>query len=1184
MTDQDGYRRILKTTFVGGEFTSEALLRRTADDGGDAVFAAGGSISPQELPLQSRIWGGGLAARSPVPLPHESSERFSLIEVIGSGANGEVYLAKDLNIQRHVAVKFLKREALSGEGGISRFIHEARVTARLQHPGIVPVYDLDFTDDGRIFYSMGRIEGESLGWILENSSQERLDALRQPNAFVSLILKMCETIAYAHSKGVVHQDIKPDNIMLGSFGEVLVVDWGTSSDISGSDGTGAARLMGTPAYMSPEQANCKQVDERSDVWCIGATMFHILFGRFPAIIAEPGIFWEHKRKGRIAEPTPAERLAVSAPLVSIVLKTLQADPDRRYPTVLALAEDLRNFQAGLAVSAHRDTIAGFLARWYRRRRSTIWTGFLVMILFAAIGWFMYIWKLKEVAEWGRPIASEYFSDSDGWRSRWLLHAGQAEVRDGRLISASDLALILLHKTSISGGTAIEFEGEMLPGLPAGDLSVVWCDGIGHDSTKDPLENLHNAHLLQVGAYANSMAMIRQGQTGAVLDYSGLKLEHGRRYRIRAEVDGTRFSISVDGRTVCTYDASFPMVNGYIGIYGFGRGKAFDNVQVYAKGVAERIPATGGGDALFRAGHYREAATAFEEVIRSHGDRPISDEARFKIGLCYEAQGEMDSAARIWRNLADTPYGGRAELKLLDHSFSSDEHQSVCAELEHLAKQGGHSLRQATLRWSLYAGDLLKDDRFDVIDRYLDVRYSSLRSEVLSQFVAAKIYERRGDWKRIIDECSAVPWIHARAMQILGLHREAAERYPDITWITPWSLIALGRDEEALRRFPNNYLTASIALWYLDRPEEILVSDDLDTALKAMTLIRLDRDVEVLERFPDAPEAVLLALRRLGRLDEAAQRLAKWPSFMARALLHQRRYEEVLERFPEDQDLCAEALAQLGRWDEIPLRTPKASRMMALLHLRARDFAGVRAATKNDFDLSREFEAYIAERLGNDEQIIEHWPEFPDIHGAALIRLGRAQQIVDGMRQNRDQVAAALLALDRPSDVIARFRDQIDCVRAARMVLALDDAAKGRAAQCLSACADLAKDQMASEEIRLIAPLMPLLLGESRQASSALFPLTADRRDGAEQRLWHQAAWLSGMIDDQTFLAQPGESDPTEKLEMLRLLAADLRGDPNASAGWSAWASTREIWLRSRSVWRALARWRGGAEHLSPSDR
>ncbi len=301
-------------------------------------------------------------------LPFETPGRYGDEEVeLGRGGIGRVVLRTDVLLGRQVAVKELLPEFQPARGSeardiAERFLTEAKVTARLEHPGIVPVYELGRRPDGSLYYAMKRVRGRTLEQALEacSSLADRLTLMQH-------LLDVVQTLAYAHSHGVIHRDLKPANVMVGQFGETQVLDWGLArvrgvNDVSptgealpsgaATSSTMAGQLLGTPAYMSPEQAagNNASVDERSDVWCLGAMLFEALTGQqlfeaedvagmLEAVKAAP------VRKVRQVEPEAPKALA------DVADRALHRDPARRFSSAVEMAE-------ALEFALRKPTVAG----------------------------------------------------------------------------------------------------------------------------------------------------------------------------------------------------------------------------------------------------------------------------------------------------------------------------------------------------------------------------------------------------------------------------------------------------------------------------------------------------------------------------------------------------------------------------------------------------------------------------------------------------------------------------------------------------------------------------------------------------------------------------------------------------------------------------------------------------------
>jgi serine/threonine protein kinase len=293
-----------------------------------------------------------------------SDARYEIGELIGEGGMGSVYLARDHELGRDVALKVL-REGTPSLDERERIIREARILASLEHPGIVPVHDVGGLPDGRLFYVMKHVRGERFDEFARGA-HPRTELLR---AF----LQVCDAVAFAHAAGVIHRDLKPQNIMLGAFGEVLVLDWGvarslasaTPSSISpasavrssfGSAGASGA-IVGTPGYMAPEQLEGSS-DDRADVFGLGGILFFLLTREHPLPTRDTFEQWPNAT-------------AVPAALRAICERARAADPNARYQSVAAMAADVVNYLDALPVAAHSEGILERARRITARHRTAI---------------------------------------------------------------------------------------------------------------------------------------------------------------------------------------------------------------------------------------------------------------------------------------------------------------------------------------------------------------------------------------------------------------------------------------------------------------------------------------------------------------------------------------------------------------------------------------------------------------------------------------------------------------------------------------------------------------------------------------------------------------------------------------------------------------------------------------------
>ncbi len=361
---------------------STAVLRRLHGSDSDELFSA------------------AMQARQESLIHANGTPRFQVNGKLGEGSQGIVFRVEDRDCHREVACKVLSYATTDPEE-ISRFIHEAQVTAQLEHPGIVPVHDLGALKDGTVFYSMKRIDGENLQELLRNRGGKPEHRF----SLLELFLKVCQTMAFAHSRGVMHRDVKPRNIMVGAFGEVLVVDWGLAKVIncpdvvrpmasmrSNPDGdayrTVNGTAVGTPAYMSPEQAagEVDNLDRRCDIYSLGVILYEALAGVSPYVRGEARKVM-HQVSNALwtrLDQRP-EGHGMPRALVAIVHRAMAFDRKDRYQTVDELADDLRSFIAGQAVSVYRESTAERLARVINQNRRQIGAGLAVAAVAAVIG-------------------------------------------------------------------------------------------------------------------------------------------------------------------------------------------------------------------------------------------------------------------------------------------------------------------------------------------------------------------------------------------------------------------------------------------------------------------------------------------------------------------------------------------------------------------------------------------------------------------------------------------------------------------------------------------------------------------------------------------------------------------------------------------------------------------------------
>ena len=299
-----------------------------AEDQGSAVSSQAGATVVQQLPCK---FGS-----------------YELIERVAEGGMGVVFKARQIGLERDVAIKMILSGQLAGEDEVQRFYIEAEAAGNLDHPGIVPVYDVGCCD-GQHFFSMAFIEGESLVAQIESGNTA-------PREAAKLVKKIALAIQAAHEQDIIHRDLKPGNVLLDQRGEPRITDFGLAKRLSGGeDVTATGMVLGTPNYMSPEQASGAEIGPTSDVYSMGAILFALLTGHAPF---EGGTQVETIIRVLHDQPVSPRQInkLVAKDLAIICLKCLEKDPSFRYQTAAEFADDIGRFLAGEPIRAKNDLL------------------------------------------------------------------------------------------------------------------------------------------------------------------------------------------------------------------------------------------------------------------------------------------------------------------------------------------------------------------------------------------------------------------------------------------------------------------------------------------------------------------------------------------------------------------------------------------------------------------------------------------------------------------------------------------------------------------------------------------------------------------------------------------------------------------------------------------------------------
>lgn len=407
--------------------TVGALALRATNYAGDAQATKVSSSAPTgsvAADANTRVEGNGQSHRPPAGAsqpPAAEAAQYAVLGELGKGAMGEVHVARDLVLRRKVALKSILPAMQENPALFSRFLGEMQITAQLDHPFIVPVYGVENGPSGGLAYAMKLVQGKEFGVLLDETREmltqgKPLDETHSLDGRLEAFLKVCDAMAYAHERGVVHRDLKPANIMIGRFNEVYVMDWGIARlikkgaeklsqavemyDADGADARSTTRTrvgstIGTPIYMSPEQALGKndELDGRSDQYSLGLILQEIvtLTGAVGGTTLEE-VLTNAKGGRRLVVRPPTPGTEVPKAIRSIIDKATRLNPDERYPTVTHFADDIRRFLRNEEVLARPDTGLERAGRWVSKHRMTAISLFLAALVLgagAAIGLLLY---------------------------------------------------------------------------------------------------------------------------------------------------------------------------------------------------------------------------------------------------------------------------------------------------------------------------------------------------------------------------------------------------------------------------------------------------------------------------------------------------------------------------------------------------------------------------------------------------------------------------------------------------------------------------------------------------------------------------------------------------------------------------------------------------------------------------
>ncbi len=698
----------------GASFPAEAVTETT-------IFPRGRSSShPHDETL------AGEPTHTPVPPPDGAFAGYDVLSELGRGGMGIVYKAHHIELDRTVALKVIIAGEDASEPEIARFAREAQAAARMTHPNIVPVYDVGHVGQ-KHYFTMAFVEGKTLGDFV---------AAEVPtlNQTVVVMRKVAAAINYAHERGVIHRDLKPGNVMVDELGEPHIMDFGLARGIQEESGlTRTGDVVGTPGYMSPEQAEGKaaELDERTDVWAMGVMLYELSAGQPPFAADSP---MQMLMRILDTDPPGPQRISRKVPgdLDTIIMKCLDKDPERRYRTAGALADDLGRFLDGEAILAQPPSIAYRLGKKIARNKAlsaAMLAALVALIAAGGIAWMLYGERVKSRARWGDPVVTEEFGGDSLDASTWELLEGEVDLREGRLHVTGPASTRFFFREKLSGNVAIEFDG-MFENTDRGcDLTAILS---AHED-----KPTRNFYMAAFGSDDNKASTIRRGHMGSVSGTEMIVISspspiiaHGKWHHIRAEREGKSVRLFVDGEKVLEYHDFFPLASpahNRVGIYSWGAGAQIDNLKIYRQKGALKVSAVSYGDKYFFRGDYETAIDEYRDVARNHPGTAEAAEARYKMGLAYVRSGKFEEARGALESVDHPDIKPYAQYGMVDLLIEQQRFDEAIATMDRLYKRH-------------------KDDelggriRLDYHNRAAEVSARQLRADVSERFLRRYVEE------------------------------------------------------------------------------------------------------------------------------------------------------------------------------------------------------------------------------------------------------------------------------------------------------------------------------------------------------------------------------------------------------------------------------------------------------------
>ncbi|MDA3963246.1 MAG: hypothetical protein PF961_20875, partial [Planctomycetota bacterium] len=375
-------------------------------------------------------------------------------------------------------------------------------------------------------------------------------------------------------------------------------------------------------------------------------------------------------------------------------------------------------------------------------------------------------------------------------------------QDGNLVTTGESHSSLMYRKPLPAGTAIEFTGISLPNYPVGDLAVVWTESDpAVESVRTPWDYQGRTWLIQVAAYDNSFAAISARPGQGRMDLSPLRITPGKAHRIRVEIGSNDITLSVDGTIIARHHEVVPIGTGYIGIFGYYPGKAFDDLTIRHRGMPELVPVLSVGDSYFQDGLYQRAAEKYALIRHAHPNTELAKQARFREGLSRYQAGDTEQAFMLWQHLDRAPWRWWVGLQHIRHAASEGDHDKVLTDFPKLFNEANDAVQHALVRTWIGQVNALKHDQSDLFNRYLQLHDELFSGEVLTNEPVALALRRAGRFAEIVDRFTTDPWVLKEGLWAQGRFKALQDQCPD-PQSQARALLQMGEFERLFEEYPH----------------------------------------------------------------------------------------------------------------------------------------------------------------------------------------------------------------------------------------------------------------------------------------------------------------------------------------------------------------------------------------------